>query len=242
MRRLWLVARGMLWPWSQTTDNLGNDVSRPARAEDQRQRLSRDHMQEIVGLIVARLPIGIGPLESDIEQDRPERFKAIVHGLVYAKLSFNFAGRSVAITKLSVAEGNRKEGYCRRFIQNLYRALEEHGFERIELTASFDGRFVWARLGFQPVTASWKKQRATLTELYSRHREELSPVNRDIIAGVISADHPAGICILANSVGTVDNILSPKGASYTVSMSVVTWDGELKVGSDVHEQFLFGRQ
>ncbi len=58
------------------------------------------------------------------------RFKVVFFGVVHAVVKFNFSSMAVDISKAEVNIADRNQGFCRAFIQNLYRAAQAGGFAK----------------------------------------------------------------------------------------------------------------
>lgn len=204
--------------------------------------LSDDQMIAMVNDISTLALLGIEGVAFALAADRPERKRlgVHVHGRILAHIVINFAGQTAHLKSINVAEEFRENGLCRQFIQNLYRALQRHGFSKIDLTASFDGRFVWAALGFHPVLGSWKNLQPRLVRQFEVHGDEYSAETRRLIAVLIARNDPKSLPILANGEGNIEDLTSPRGIAYSITQSTVTWDGEITIGDQVDEQNLFG--
>ena len=147
---------------------------------------------------------------------------------------------SVDISHLKVDENNRQQGLCRAFTQNLYRAAQAGGFQKIELTSSFDGRFVWAALGFRPTEQSWEVLKMYLLDRLARMAEHYDIAHVTPIREIVALDSPLSLPLLANLPGRVNDRFSPVGIVCRLLLDGPVWHGELSIGDDIDEQHLFG--
>ncbi len=188
--------------------------------------------------ILAVSASGLGDHKLKVVRAKDGRFIGEVSGQVRATLKFSFAEGFVDIGHFTVETDQRRRGLCRKFTQQLYLTLEGTAFTKIQLTASFDGRYVWCLLGFRPTALSYPQLQSSAKKLLESGEAFGRPVQRQL-ERLVKANNTELLPILCNGSGSVDDPLSPAGVGFRLLTSRSTWKGELLIGNLVDEKHLF---
>ncbi|MFC5757787.1 hypothetical protein [Rhizobium sp. GCM10022189] len=167
------------------------------------------------------------------------RFRVEFFGVLQAVVKFNFSSMAVDISSIQVNEAERNQGICKAFIRSLYRAAQAGGFGKMELTASMDGRFVWAALGFRPTVGSWVVLKRHLLQRLHWADDRYPATHVEAIRQIIMLDDPRSLPLLADLPGDISDAFSPVGMICRILMSGPTWQGELFMGDPIDEDHLF---
>ena len=91
------------------------------------------------------------------------------------------------------------KGFVRPLVKNFFAEAEHAGSKGVKLEADITvGAYAWAKFGFTPEPADWKKVREQLANYIDRTEQPLTKTDRQTIKAAITSDDPKGIWKLAD--------------------------------------------
>jgi hypothetical protein len=144
----------------------------------------------------------------DVELALDGKLKSLIYDYRQGEDSFSFERdfrkNTVSHTGASVSASLQKQGIGRIVNGNLFRFYQKAGMNKITLSAGDVGAYAWARTGFAPSAASWKKLRESIgqrLDFIEGHPPPEGPLPHAYVSGLrkaLSSDEPKSLWFLVD--------------------------------------------
>ncbi|MCZ7926914.1 hypothetical protein [Agrobacterium pusense] len=205
---------------------------------------------EILALLERFMAANLPPMRfeilSDHYDDRTRFIGLALDGSLRVERTINFRYRLLHCSSTHLASSQRGRGIGRRVMTNSARLSRELGLDTMKIIATNEGRYAWARVGFQADNEFWFSAKEALLNTLKIDARFRNSTDLDLAIRIIDSNDPLALHYLTGLKNLVpveaggQNEMTSFGRALLTSVG--SWRGEFDLTNKSYMQLLAGRR